>query len=75
MVAHHIPPGTPLSPAPADSEFTLKFPTPEIDPFTEPTTLVDCHGWILIWYLPGILDSAAKVSCIWTKIQIPADAP
>ena len=59
--AHHIPPGTPLSPAPADSKFMSQFPTPELGPFEKPTTLVDCCGRILVWYLPGILDSATNV--------------
>jgi len=61
-VAHHIPPGTPLSPAPKDSKLMSKFPTPDLGPFEQPTTLVDCHGRILIWFLPGALDSSANVS-------------
>ena len=62
-VAHHIPAGTPLSPAQPDSKFMSKFPTPEFGPFTKPTTVVDCLGQILIWFLPDILDSTANVGC------------
>ena len=60
-VAHHIPPGTPLSPAPIDSRLMSGFPTPKMGPFEQPTTLVDCHGRILIWYLPGVLDTMVNV--------------
>jgi hypothetical protein len=60
-VAHHIPADIPLSPALADSKLMSKFPTPELGSFEEPTTLVDCCGRILIWYLPGVLDLAANV--------------
>ena len=43
-----------------------KFPTPKLGPFKMPTSLVDHHGGILLWYLPGILDSTANVCCsIW----------
>jgi len=60
-VAHHIPPDTPLAPALVDTKLMSGFPTPKLGPFKKPTTLVDCHGRILIWYLPGALDSAANV--------------
>lgn len=61
-VAHNVPADAPLSPAPVDHELMSRFPTPLLGPFEEPSTLVDCHGRILLWYLPGILDSAANVS-------------
>jgi hypothetical protein len=60
-VAHHVPVGTTLSPAPANKTLMSKFPTPELGPFKEPTTLVDLYGRIIIWYLPGALDSTANV--------------
>lgn len=63
-VAHRVPEGTPLHPASKDSNFMSRFPTPELGPFKKPTTLVDCHGRILVWYLPGILNSTANVRCI-----------
>ena len=68
-VAHCILAGSALSPASMDSGLMSKFPTQNLGPFKTPTTLVDCHGRILIWYLPGILDSAGNVChSIWTQI-------
>lgn len=61
VVVHRVPADTPLSPAPVDSKLMSRFPTPEFGLFERPTTVVDCCGRILIWYLPGILDSAANV--------------
>lgn len=65
-VARRIPAGTLLAPAQADGSLVAKFPTPNFGPFKEPTTLVDCHGRILIWYLPGVLNSTANVCCFLT---------
>lgn len=61
VVVHRIPVGAPLLPAPVDSILMSRFPTPELGQFERPTTVVDCRGRILIWYLPGVLDSAANV--------------
>ena len=58
---HHIPTGTPLAPALVDRKLMSGFPTPELGPFKKPTTQVDCHGRILVWYLPGALGSTANV--------------
>ena len=75
VVAHRIPPDAPLSPALMDSKLMSQFPTPEYDPFEEPTTLVDCCGRILIWYLPGVLDDAANVSRKSVPLCIPCLKP
>jgi len=60
-VAHRVPPDTPLSPAPMDDGLIKQFPLLSLGPFKEPTTLVDCFGRILIWYLPEVLDVASNV--------------
>ena len=61
VVVHRVPADAPLLPVPVDSNLMSRFPTPELGPYERPTTVVDCHGQILIWYLPGILDSSANV--------------
>lgn len=73
IVAHRIPPNSPLAPAPADNKLMSEFPTPKFGPFKTPTTLVDCHGHILIWYLPGVLDSTTNVGYVSTWIWVLAD--
>lgn len=61
VIARRIPADTPLSPASVDQKLMSKFPTPKLGSFEEPMTLVDSCGRILIWYLPGVLDTAANV--------------
>jgi hypothetical protein len=39
----------------------IKFPNPLFGSFSKPLTVVDVKGWIVLWYLPGLLSTAQKV--------------
>jgi len=38
-----------------------KFPNPQFGSFSEPLTVVDSKGRIILWYLPGLLSKKEKV--------------
>jgi hypothetical protein len=38
--------------------------------WTEPGTILDCHGRIMVWFLPGILSKRRVVSCLHLFLQI-----
>jgi hypothetical protein len=40
----------------------LKFPNPQLGSFSDPLTLVDVKGRIVLWYLPGLLSEHDEVS-------------
>jgi hypothetical protein len=40
----------------------FKFPDPLFGKFSDPLTLVDSKGRIVLWYLPGLLSKEQKVS-------------
>jgi len=63
-----VPADAALAPALVDHRLMSMFPTPSLGTFTEPTTLVDCDGRILLWYLPGILDSVGNVCCAFITV-------
>lgn len=39
----------------------LKFPIPNFGAFSDPLTVVDAKGRIVLWYLPGLLSSVQRV--------------
>jgi hypothetical protein len=39
----------------------LRFPNPKFGAFSEPLTVVDCKGRIVLWYLPGLLSISQQV--------------
>ena len=40
----------------------IKFPDPKLGAFSEPLTVVDLDGRIILWYLPGLLSVEQQVS-------------
>jgi hypothetical protein len=40
----------------------VKFPNPHFGAFSEPLTVVDSRGRIILWYLPGLLSDQHQVS-------------
>lgn len=38
-----------------------KFPNPQLGSFSEPMTVVDVKGRIVLWYLPGLLSAKEEV--------------
>jgi hypothetical protein len=42
-----------------------KFPNPFFGAFSEPLTVVDVKGRIVLWYLPGLLSSRQKVGFVF----------
>jgi hypothetical protein len=39
----------------------IKFPNPELGSFSQPLTVVDSRGRIVLWYLPGLLSEEHQV--------------
>jgi hypothetical protein len=39
-----------------------KFPNPQLGSFSEPLTVVDVKGRIVLWYLPGLLSVKEEVN-------------
>jgi hypothetical protein len=40
----------------------VKFPDPQFGSFSEPLTVVDVKGRIILWYLPGLISGQDQVS-------------
>jgi hypothetical protein len=40
----------------------IKYPNPHFGSFSEPLTVVDSKGRIVLWYLPGLLSAKQQVS-------------
>jgi len=40
----------------------VKFPNPQFGSFSEPLTVVDAKGRIILWYLPGLISIHDQVS-------------
>ena len=47
-----------------------RFPNPSFGKFSEPLTVVDSKGHIVLWYLPGLLSQAQLVSISFVKDRI-----
>jgi hypothetical protein len=45
-------------------QMRVKFPDPLLGFFSEPLTVVDTEGRIVLWYLPGLLSADQKVSIL-----------
>jgi len=39
----------------------IRFPNPQFGAFSEPLTVVDSRGRIVLWYLPGLLSQQHQV--------------
>jgi hypothetical protein len=46
----------------------VKFPNPNFGSLSEPLTVVDAKGRILVWYLPGLLSENDEV-CVFLTIH------
>jgi hypothetical protein len=47
------------------------FPNPKFGKFSEPLTVVDSKGRIVLWYLPGLLSSEQQVGLPFLNFGIP----
>ena len=51
----------------------LRFPNPQFGAFSEPLTVVDSKGRIVLWYLPGLLSvyqQVSKIQLLWQSLAI-----
>jgi hypothetical protein len=48
-----------------------RYPNPHLGTFSEPLTVVDTSGRIVLWYLPGMLSSNQKVKDL---VSVPSFA-
>ena len=46
------------------------FPNPNLGLFNVPTTVVDCVGRIVLWYLPGLLPDHIQVCILQTMAKV-----
>jgi hypothetical protein len=52
-----------------EQELLRLFPPDDKETIVKPTSVVDCNGIILLWFLPGLLNSQRKVK----SISIPSE--
>jgi hypothetical protein len=52
-----------------------KFPNPLFGTFSDPLTVVDSKGRIVLWYLPGLLSEEVEVSFLFLFLFFPIDFP
>ena len=52
-----------------DTRLAKFFTNPHFGDVDEPSTILDWHGRIMVWYLPGIF-SPHRVVCIWFGLNI-----
>lgn len=49
----------------------MRFPNPHFGSFSEPLTVVDIKGRIVLWYLPGLLSGQHQVFCFASIQMLP----
>ena len=47
--------------SPSNISLFKYFEIVELGSFAEPTVIVDCHGRILMWYLPGVIEKIVSM--------------